>query len=261
MKDFFSKILEFIKKLFNNNTNNDIVQDINDDEVVCVAISTDNVVENEIVPINNLIKNEEIMIKTNDITVILDAGHGINTPGKRSPILDDGRQLFEWKFNRELSIKLKNALENRGIRCIQANVGEEDPQLSKRAAHINEIYDCEKKNGRKCIMISLHGNAAGNGDWYSARGWEVWSTVGTTKSDDLAQCFVHCFHDVMPNMKLRGHKEKDFTVIKKTNCPCVLTENFFYDNIEDCKFMLSEEGKNKIVELHVRAILDYFDKQ
>jgi N-acetylmuramoyl-L-alanine amidase len=40
----------------------------------------------------------------------------------------------------------------------------------------------------------------------------------------------------------------------------VLTENFFYDNEDDCKFMLSDEGKDAIVELHVRSILEYIAK-
>ena len=58
----------------------------------------------------------------------------------------------------------------------------------------------------------------------------------------------------------RGHKEKDFTLLYKANCPCVLTENFFYDNEEDCKFMLSETGKYAIVDIHYRAILEYIAK-
>ena len=36
----------------------------------------------------------------NDVKIILDAGHGESTPGKRSPKTDDGRQLFEWQFTR-----------------------------------------------------------------------------------------------------------------------------------------------------------------
>lgn len=195
-----------------------------------------------------------------DVTVILDAGHGASTKGKRSPILEDGRQLFEWKFTRELSNKLEIMLENNGIKCIQANKDDSDPGLTQRANNINNIYNQEKKNGRTAIMISLHGNAAGSGEWMNARGWEVWTTEGITRSDELAQCFVHAFHDVMPDMKLRGHKEKNFTLLYKTNCPCVLTENFFYDNKEDCKFMLSENGINKIVELHVKAIINYLNK-
>ena len=53
-------------------------------------------------------------------------------------------------------------------------------------------------------------------------------------------------------------KEKDFTIIYKTKCPAVLTENLFMDNKEDCEFLLSEEGKESIVNIHVDGIMNYF---
>ena len=34
--------------------------------------------------------------------ILLDAGHGSNTPGKRSPRLPNGKQFFEWEFCREV---------------------------------------------------------------------------------------------------------------------------------------------------------------
>ena len=42
------------------------------------------------------------------ILFILDPGHGINTPGKRSPVWGDGRQLFEHEFNKDVVNSLKN---------------------------------------------------------------------------------------------------------------------------------------------------------
>jgi N-acetylmuramoyl-L-alanine amidase len=45
-----------------------------------------------------------------------------------------------------------------------------------------------------------------------------------------------------------------------TNCPAVLTENLFMDNKEDVQLLLSAEGKNKIVNLHIKGILEYLNK-
>lgn len=36
------------------------------------------------------------------VKILLDNGHGYDTPGKRSPIWPDGSQLFEWEFNRDI---------------------------------------------------------------------------------------------------------------------------------------------------------------
>lgn len=191
------------------------------------------------------------------LTVILDAGHGKETPGKRSPKLDNGNRLFEWKFTREICNKIYCLLQSEGIKCIIANRDDIDYKLSERATRINNLYNKEKKHGHLAIMISVHGNACGNGEWKTAYGWEVFSTKGTTNSDKLAKCFCNVFKNVFPDKRLRGHKEENFTIIYKTNCPCVLTENFFYDNKEECELMLSEEGQMKIAELHVEAIKEY----
>lgn len=191
------------------------------------------------------------------LTVILDAGHGKETPGKRSPQLDNGNCLFEWKFTREVCNKIYCLLQTEGIKCILANTDDVDYKLSERATRINNLFNKEKKLGHSAIMISVHGNAAGCGDWKTAHGWEVFSTKGTTNSDKLAKCFCNVFKNIFPDKRLRGHKEENFTIIYKTNCPCVLTENFFYDNKEECELMLSEEGQMKIAELHVEAIKEY----
>lgn len=37
------------------------------------------------------------------IKVLLDNGHGENTPGKRSPKRADGSQLLEWQYAREIA--------------------------------------------------------------------------------------------------------------------------------------------------------------
>ena len=194
------------------------------------------------------------------ITIILDAGHGRETPGKRSPKTTDGKQLLEWELTRNLSKRIKVTCEQLGIKCIQANTDDTDPSLTARANNINSIVRKEAEKGRQCLMISLHGNAAGNGKtWTNASGWEVWTTEGTTKSDEFANLMCKHFKIIFDKEKLRGHKEKNFTLIYKCACPCVLTENFFYDCKHDFDIMTSEEGLQKITDLHVAAICDYIE--
>jgi len=42
-------------------------------------------------------------------TVILGAGHGIETKGKRSPIWTDGTQLMEYEFNRDVILRISSS--------------------------------------------------------------------------------------------------------------------------------------------------------
>lgn len=187
--------------------------------------------------------------------VLIDNGHGSNTPGKRSP---DGR-LLEYAYTREIASRLEMELRKNGIDAERIVKEEVDVPLAERCRRANEYKVSE------AILVSIHCNAAGNGsDWMSARGWEAWTSVGKTKADRLATCLYEDAEHCLPGMKIRKDmtdgdpdKESGFYILKHTKCPAVLTENLFQDNREDVEFLLSEEGKRAIVSLHVWGIMKY----
>ena len=192
--------------------------------------------------------------------VIIDNGHGENTPGKRSPKWADGSQLFEWEYTREIAKRVHSELTSKGIDVellVKENV---DVPLQERARRANEIA---ARNGKSnVILASIHCNASQNG---KGTGWEIHTSPGKTKSDDLAQVFWDKAKEMFgETAKIRGDWsdgdgdwESNFYILTKTSCPAVLTENFFMDNEKDCKFLLSPEGKAQIVKLHVDSILKY----
>lgn len=187
--------------------------------------------------------------------VLIDNGHGSNTPGKRSP---DG-QLREYGYTREIAERLVMELRKNGIDAERIVKEEIDVPLAERCRRANEYKASE------AVLVSIHCNAAGNGsDWMSARGWEAWTSVGKTKADKLATCLYENAEHCLPGMKIRKDmtdgdqdKENGFYILKHTKCPAVLTENLFQDNKEDVEFLLSEEGKLAIVNLHVWGIMKY----
>lgn len=190
--------------------------------------------------------------------VLIDNGHGSNTPGKCSP---DGR-LKEYAYTREIAQRLEMELRKRGFDVERIVKEEIDIPLAER---------CRRVNGYKAgeaILVSIHCNAAGNGsDWMQARGWEAWTSVGQTNADKLATCLYEAAEKCLPGMKIRKDmtdgdpdKESGFYILKHTKCPAVLTENLFQDNQEDVGFLLSEKGKQAIVELHVLGIKKYLEK-
>ena len=172
--------------------------------------------------------------------VILDNGHGINTPGKCSP----DKSLKEYKWNREFVDKLIPLLENEGYTVFKIVTEDEDISLSERANRANKIIT--KYGEGNCVFISVHVNAAGNGDWMNATGWEVYSTKGKTNSDKLAECLYDSAEEILKDIKIRTDRsdgdrdyEQDFYIIKRSNCPAVLTENFFMDCKKDVDYLLS----------------------
>ena len=54
--------------------------------------------------------------------------------------------------------------------------------------------------------------------------------------------------------------ESGFAILNRTACPAVLTENLFQDSLEDVEFLLSDEGKAAITQLHIDGIAEFVRK-
>ena len=194
--------------------------------------------------------------------ILFNPGHGWNTSGKCSP----DKSLMEWKYNREICKRLRDIFKEYGWDSRLVVFEDFDISLSERAKRINNI--CDAYGSNNVLVIDVHVNAAGDGSkWENGTGWECWTTVGQTNSDKLAEELYNAAKVYLPNTKMRTDridgdmdKEKNFTVIYKANCPAVLTENLFMDNKKECEYLLSEEGKQAIVNLHVDGILKYIEK-
>ena len=196
-----------------------------------------------------------------DIVVILDAGHGKDTPGKCSP----DKSLYEWQWNREIVAMLCERLY--GIENIQTVIlvpEEHDVPLKERVRRVNTIVHDAKIEGKEVLLISIHINAAGHGTWNKASGWSVW--VSNNASEKSKQ-FAHIAYREAVSLGLRGNRvvpkenywTSNFYILKNTPCPAVLTENLFQDNHDDVAFLKSDEGKEKIVDLHFNAIKKYIE--
>ena len=194
--------------------------------------------------------------------ILIDNGHGIDTKGKRSP---DGR-LLEYAQNRLLAGRIVTALQARGMDASLLVPEETDISLSERCRRVNEW--CRQLGRQNVTLISIHCNAAGHGDrWLSARGWCAYTTPGTTGADALATALYNAAKAHLPGMRLRTDytdgdpdQESAFYLIRHTICPAVLTENLFMDNVSDYTFLLSDEGRQAIVDLHVDGILNYISQ-
>lgn len=191
--------------------------------------------------------------------ILIDNGHGAETRGKRSP---DGR-LLEYRENRIIARGIVTALAARGLDAALLVPEENDIPLPERCRRVNDW--CRLLGKDHVILISIHSNAAGRGDrWLSAHGWCADTTRGATRADALATCLYEAARLHLPGMRLRTDYtdadpdlEKDFYVLRHTLCPNVLVENLFMDNPSDCAFLLSEEGQQSLVDLHVDGICDY----
>ena len=202
---------------------------------------------------------DNINLNNKGMKILIDNGHGINTPGKCSP---DGK-FREYKYTREIAIEVVKRLRAEGYDAERIVTEEADISLGQRCARVNAW--CDRMGAKNVVLVSIHNNAAGNnGQWMAARGWEAWTSKGQTQGDKLADCLYSAAKKHLPGMKIRTDmadgdmdKESNFTILYRSKCPACLTENLFQDNKEDVAYLVSEEGRKTIVDLHVDGIKEY----
>ena len=193
--------------------------------------------------------------------ILIDPGHGLNTPGKRSP---DG-EFREAVYTREITGRIVADLKDRGHDAELLVPESEDISLKDRVSRIN--VHCETLGKSNVILISIHVNAAGSGSkWLNATGWSVYTCKGQTQSDKLAACLYESAIKNFPGKRIRTDYsdndpdwEENFYILRKSHCAAVLSENFFMDNKSDLEYLLSRAGKQAIVDTHVEGIIEYLE--
>lgn len=190
--------------------------------------------------------------------ILIDNGHGKNTPGKRSP---DGK-FWEYLYAREIAEAIEGELKFLGLDAERIVTETEDISLAERARRVNEI--CGRLGAENVVLVSIHCNASKNGEWGKARGWSAYTSKGKTKSDELAtMLYVEAAKNFAGQTLRKEFSDGDpdweegFYVLRKTKCPAVLTENFFMDNEQDLAYLTSEEGREAIIRTHVAALINW----
>lgn len=190
--------------------------------------------------------------------ILIDNGHGIDTLGKCSP----DKSYYEWRWCREMAAMIQAELQRRGYDARLLVPEQRDIDLKERVRRANQV--CVEHGSGNVILLSIHSNASGNGEWKSARGWSAYTTRGLTNSDRLATSLYNAAERYLYGQRIRADYsdgdpdwEADFYIIRRTVCPAVLTENFFHDNRDDLVYIQSNEGKKSIMLTHVEGVDAY----
>lgn len=192
---------------------------------------------------NSISKQNNLKLKEMK-RVILDNGHGKETAGKRSPEWNKG-VLYEYEFNRDIVKRIAEILEATGVPFEILAPETEDVSLSSRVKRANEIYQKDKS----AYLVSIHANAGGG------VGYELFTSPGKTKSDEYAKVIYDEVHYQFKEWRMRGIKEDNFYILKKTSCPAILCELGFMDNADDYERLMSDEFRNRLAIAHANAII------
>lgn len=179
------------------------------------------------------------------IKVGYDAGHGLNTSGKRTP---DGER--EWTFNdkiaRAFAIEL-SLYEGVASKRFDDPSGKRDVPLKERTDGAN--------NWGANYYISFHHNAL-TGTWSNTRtGVETYVCPGAqTKSYELAEA-IHPAVVKGYGLNNRGIKEENLHVVRETTMPAILIEGGFMDSTIDIKnYEIIKSLKMLAKKLHAHSL-------
>ena len=221
--------------------------------------------------------------------VLLDAGHGINTPGKRSPRWADGRQLLEWQFNRTLALRIQQALCDLGYDARLLVPEDDDLPLQARVKRATTLVEEHKGKGGifpNRLLISIHANASTTPDddtcpltlhqqeayTVNPSGWECFANGSSWNSRHMAALLLkHAAAQLPDTFPIRGAygnvrqtgvrceaKVAKFFMLKNAPCAAVLTENLFMDCKKDCDYLFTPEALDTLARIHIDAIDENF---
>lgn len=195
---------------------------------------------------------------------LLDAGHGgmkdgvYTTAPAKMHKFDDGLIFHEGVNNRVIVDKLCLMLMGHSMEYRLVYDHELDTPLQERVAFANRLH----AESRRCIYLSVHSDAMPEGAHGKGSGISVFTSIGQTPSDVLAEIFCSAYQRMLSQFKFRKDtsdgdldQEENFYVLRKTNCPAVLVENLFFDNRREAEFLLSEAGRNRIAATLLEAML------
>ena len=158
--------------------------------------------------------------------IMIDAGHGPDTPGKRSP---DGR-LREFHFNSSVAEEVKKRLLMDGHSVFFSHQNDLDVPLHERTALANQL--------KVDLFVSIHANAIGH-SYNSANGLETFTYSRPQAATKELAAKVQSSLLLVTGRKDRGVKQGDFAVLRDTHMPAILVECGFMTHKQEVELLKS----------------------
>lgn len=178
--------------------------------------------------------------------IMLDAGHGYNTVGKRSI---DG--MREYEFTRQVATfasEMLSAYQNVTVYFAHSDSG--DVPLQERTNSANRL--------NVDAYVSIHANAYGT-TWNDANGIETYVyTVNHQETYQLAQK-VQSNLVALTGLRNRGIKVANFHVLRETKMPAILVECGFMTNRNEAALMRTEAFQRNCAQAIVNGLVAQYN--
>lgn len=220
--------------------------------------------------------------------ILVDAGHGVDTPGKRSPdaslgLMDSPYYFREYAWARKCAAGIVSVLTFEGYNAVLLVPEPNDVPLKERTRRIKKY--CAIYGAENVIVLSIHNNAAkSDKKWHDARGLAIYTSPGKTLSDTLA---TYIYNAAVEELTKRtyGHPygntfgpedgrqkpirsdwsdgdpdyEAAFWMLSQHPAIAVLVEHMFQDTKKDVAWLKSDEGLGSCIHFNVEAVEKFVD--
>ena len=201
--------------------------------------------------------NSKVVPADEEITIVVDASHGGNDPGAKSP--DD--KYTESKLSLEIARKIKELAQDYHVKVIMTRDNDEFPggAITKEEA-LRKRVDITNKI-KPAAFISIHLNAASpNNEYTTESGIEAY--VSNKRNDDegkqLASVILQGLSAVYTTkQELKYRTQAGVWVLDKNNCPSILLECGFINNTADIAFITDKVNQEKIARKILEAIVKF----
>ena len=182
---------------------------------------------------------------------VLDAGHGINTAGKRCDVRFDPKQTREWTLNSRICEKIEEylkAYEGYDLLRVDDVTGAKDIPLETRTANANKF--------NADFYLSIHHNAGVNG----GTGGGVVAFVYPNVGEDTTSWQKDLYNAIINYTGLKGNRatpvaQSNFHVLRETHMPAVLIECGFMDSKTDVPIILTDDFATKVAKACAEVIV------
>lgn len=185
--------------------------------------------------------------------ICVDAGHYLDTPGKRCLKSIDPQETREWVLNARVADKVQQLLQAYDCETMRVDdvTGKEEVTLYERVSAANRAG--------ADLYLSIHHNAGINGG--SGGGIVVYVCPGADRESKTVQQAV--YQHTVAQTGLKGNRanpmpEGNLYVLNASAMPAVLGEFGFMDSTTDTPIILNQSYANKLAGGIVEALAEVY---
>ncbi|WP_274362768.1 N-acetylmuramoyl-L-alanine amidase [Paenibacillus thermotolerans] len=178
--------------------------------------------------------------------IVIDAGHGPDTPGKRTP---DG-SLREYQFNSVTAAYVIEMLKQyEKVEILTTYDDYRDVPLKERTDSANAW--------KADLYVSIHANAAGSG-WNNAEGIETFVYTSRSPAAVALANAVQRQLIKLTGRQDRGVKSADFHVLRECKMTSILVECGFMTNRQEAELLKRDTYRQKCAMAVVTGIVETY---